>query len=111
MATHQKVRLFINPKFSHKRDIHRIGRYFKGTENKGVIFKPDSDKGLECYVDTYFAGGWDKENSGNHESVLSITGYGIMHDNYLVIWYSKLQTEIVISTTKVDYIALSQPNR
>ncbi len=32
---------------------------------KGLIFKPDLSKGLECYVDANFAGGW---SSGNHEN-------------------------------------------
>ena len=30
-----------------------------------MIFAPNGDKGLECYVDAYFVGGWDTANSGN----------------------------------------------
>ena len=36
------------------------------------------------------------------------TGYVIMYANYPIIWASRIQTEIALSTTEADYIALSQ---
>ena len=67
VATHQAVRFCINPKFCYERAIHIIGRYLKRTKDKGVIFKQYTNKGLECYADVDFAGGWDNANSGNPE--------------------------------------------
>ena len=60
MAVHQCARFSINPMLSHERAIKRIGRYLLGNKNRGIVFKPDSQKGLECYVDADFAGGWSK---------------------------------------------------
>ena len=57
MATHQPARFCIDPKLSHEQAIMRMGRYLLGTADKGIIYEPDPKKGLECYVDAYFAGG------------------------------------------------------
>ena len=111
MATHQAARFSIDPKLSHERAVHRIGRYLKGTNNKGFIFRPKKIKGLECYVDADFAGGWDKADASNPEAVMSRTGYVIKYANCPVLWCSKLQSEIALSTTKSEYIALSQSMR
>ena len=39
--------------------------YLLDTRDKEMIYRPDITRGLECYVDAYFAGGW---KDGNHES-------------------------------------------
>jgi hypothetical protein len=78
MAVHQAARFCINPKLSHERAVNRIGKYLLGTKGKGLLFKPDPKKGLECFVDADFAGGWNKADSSNAEAVLSRTGYVIM---------------------------------
>ena len=84
--------------------MHRIGRYLKATKDKGMVFTPNGDKGLECYVDADFAGGWDKADSRNPEAVLSRTGYVLMYAKCPVLFCSKLQTEIALSTTEDEYI-------
>ena len=110
-AVHQAARFCIDPRLSHERAIHRIGKYLKGTEDKGITFKPDPNKGLECFVDADFAGGWNKGDASNADAVLSRTGYVIMYAGCPVHWCSKLQTEIALSTTEAEYIALSQSLR
>ena len=57
------------------------------------------------------AGGWDKADSGHPEAVLSRTGYVLMYANCSVLFCSKLQTEIALSTTEAEYIVLSQATR
>ena len=59
MAVHQAARFCIDPKLSHERAIHRIDKYILGTRDKGIVIKLDKDKGLECYVDADFVGGWN----------------------------------------------------
>ena len=39
---------------------------------------------------------------------LSQTGFMVMYAGCPITWYSKLQTEIALSTTEAEYIALSQ---
>ena len=83
-------------------------QYLKGTHNKGYILCPSEEKWLDCYVDTDFAGMWDTADSDDPSSVKSRTGYVIAFTNCPVLWVSKLQTEIALSTMEAEYIALSQ---
>jgi hypothetical protein len=111
MATHQCARFNNDPKLSHERALYRIVRYLVGTQDKGLTFKPDDSKGLECYVDADFSGNWTAVDSDDPENVLSRTGYIIYFAGCPIHWVSKLQTEIALSTTESEYIALSQSMR
>jgi hypothetical protein len=111
MATHQCARFCSNPKLSHERAVKKIVRYLLDSRDKGIIFRPDLSKGLECYVDADFAGGWKDGDHDSPESVLSRTGYVIMFAGCPITWGSKLQTEIALSTTESEYIALSTSMR
>ena len=111
MATHQCARYNNDPKLSHERAIRRIGKYLLGTQNKGIIFSPNPEKGLECFVDADFSGNWTAVDSVDPENVLSRTGYIIFYAGCPIHWVSKLQTEIALSTTESEYVALSQSMR
>ena len=50
-------------------------------------------------------------DSTNVENVLSRTGFVIRYTGCPVIWSSKLQTEIALSTAEAEYIAMSQALR
>ena len=102
MAVHQCARFCIDPKVTHERAIMRIGKYLLSTKERGIKFTPNKDRGMECYVDADFAGSWDKADSGNPENVLSRTGYILYYYGCPVIWSSKLQTEIALSTTEAE---------
>jgi len=65
---------------------------------------------LDCYVDADFAGMWDTTDSDDPSSVKCRTGYVIVFAN-CPVWVSKLQTDIALSTTEAEYIALSQAMR
>ena len=62
-------------------------------------------------MDAAFDAGWQEADSNNLENVLSRTGYVIYYANCPLLWSSKLQTEIVLSTVESEYIALSQAMR
>ena len=111
MAVHQAARFCIDPKLSHERAIYRIGKYILGTKDKGIVIKPNKDKGLECYVDADFAGGWNAADADEACSVYSRTGYVITYAGCPIHWISKLQSEVALSTTESEYIALSQALR
>jgi hypothetical protein len=111
MAVHQCARFSTLPMRSHEQAVMRIGRYLLSTRDKGMVYKPDSSKGLEVYVDADFAGGWDPGDPGNAESVYSRTGFVIRYASCPIFWQSKLQTEIALSTAEAEYIALSQALR
>lgn len=108
-AVHTCARFQLDPKRSHENAVKRIGRYLLGTRDKGIVFKPDISKlgQLECFVDADFAGNYTKEQSQDPNSVRSRTGCVILYAGCPIIWFSKLQTEISLSTTEAEYIALS----
>ena len=73
--------------------------------------KPDTEKGIECYVDADFLEGWNQEEDRYPGSLLSRTVCVIMYANCPIIWASRLQTEIVLSKIEAKYIAISQAMR
>jgi len=58
IAVHQCARFSIQPMLSHEKAVKQMGSYLFGTQDRGIMYQPDTKKGLECYVDTDFAGGW-----------------------------------------------------
>ncbi len=111
MAVHQCVQYCSNPKALHELAVKRIIRYLLETKDKGLILKPTTELSLDMYVDADFAGRWHKEYAELCDSVLSRTGYVITFCGCPVTWSSKLQTEIALSTTESEYIALSTATR
>ena len=94
MAVHQTARFCNDPKLCHEKAIMRLGRYLLHTSDRGIVYQPDTSKGLECYVDADFAGGWSNADTDDAENVMSRTGYVIMYANCPIFWARKLQTEI-----------------
>ncbi len=107
MAVHQSARLSVNPMRSHKLVIKQIARYLCDNCEWGLVFKVDKTKGLKVYVDTDFSGGWSCADAENADNVLSRTGFVIWYPNCPLVWCSKLQTEIALSTAEAEYIAMS----
>jgi hypothetical protein len=75
---------------------------------KGLILKPSDCLTLDCYVDADFAGLYGVKGDQDPVCVKSRTGYCLTLANCPLIWVSKLHTEIALSTTEAEYIALSQ---
>jgi hypothetical protein len=110
-AVHQCARFSSEPKKSHATAVKYIGRYLASTRDKGISLKPNS-KGFECYVDASHAGDWKQSAAADDPSTArSRTGYVIQFAGYPVVWASKIQTEIALSVTEAEYIALSMAAR
>ena len=110
-AVNQVSRFCNNPKRSHERAVKRILRYLRGTRTNGIIIRPTFPQLLDCYVDADFCGLWKSDNTSDPISVRSRTGYVIMFCGTPLVWCSKLQSEIALSTVEAEYIALSQSMR
>jgi hypothetical protein len=110
-AVHQCTRFTTAPRRIHELAIQRIVRYLKATSSKGYILHPSSSHNLDCFVDADFAGTWSTATSKDPTSVKSRTSYVITFASCPVLWCSKMQTEIALSTTEAEYIALSQSAR
>jgi hypothetical protein len=110
-AVHQCARFAATPKLQHEKALKKILKYLVGALDEGLIISPDKALGLECYVDADFASGRCQETGTDPASVLSRTGYVIRLYGCPILWCSKLQTEIALSTTEAEYIALNQSMR
>ncbi|KAL7523914.1 hypothetical protein ACHAWF_000747 [Thalassiosira exigua] len=74
---------------------------------KGFVLDPSDDLTINCYPDADFAGLWGHEHPQDPHCTRSRTGYVITLAGCSTLWRSKLQTEIVLSTMEVEYVALS----
>ena len=111
-AVHQCARFSEDPKQSHGDAVEHLCKYLAETRNQGIIVDPKRDKSFEVYADADFAGNWNKATASDDVSAAkSRTGYIIMLASCPIIWASKLQTQIALSTTEAEYIALSQSLR
>jgi len=106
-AVHQCARYTFEPKFSHMAALKRIGRYLKGTVDKGLILDPSEELCLDCYPDADFAGLWGHEDPQDPHCARSRTGYVITLAGCPVLWKSSLQAEISLSAMESEYVALS----
>ena len=107
-AVHQSARFAANPKASHASAVRQIVRYLAGTSSKGLILRPN-EHSFVVWADADLCVNWDK-NTGVSDlmTAKSRSGYAITSAGYPVLWASKLQTEVVLSTTEAKYIFLSQ---
>jgi hypothetical protein len=108
MTMHQTAQFSNQPMLSHEKLMMRIGHYLLDTRKHSIIYKPDKTKGLKYYVNADFTGGWLQADADNAENVPSCTSYILMYANCPILWVSRLQMEIALSTAEAEYIALSQ---
>jgi hypothetical protein len=108
-TTHQIAKYSSDPRQSHGKAILYLVRYLKKMRNLGLKFKPDPKKGFECYCDANFSGNWNKAFAAvDLSTAKSRSGWIIFYARCSVSWASKLQSQVALSTTKAEYIAMSQ---
>jgi hypothetical protein len=59
-ATHQLAKYSSDPREPHGEAVLYLICYLKKTQDLGTHFKPNRDKGFECYCDADFSGNWNK---------------------------------------------------
>jgi len=91
--------------------LKRIARYLKGTREKGMWIRPTKDCQLDLFVDADFAGLWNIQEADDPVTLRSRTGFVATLGGNPILWGSKLQTEISLSTTEAEYIAASTAMR
>ena len=106
-AVSQCARFTHSPKRSHEKGIERIGQYLKGTIKEGLIMTPSENLDIDCYVDADFAGLWPYEDKLDPVCVKSRTGFVLCIADCPIIWLSKLQDTVALSTQEAEYYALS----
>jgi hypothetical protein len=111
-AAHQFSRFLANPRQSHANGIEYLCHYLMATKDKGLILCPDVSKSFEVHVDCDFAKNWVKEDAmDNPSTAKSRIGYVTSYGGCLIVWASKLQTEVVLSSMESEYVGLSESLR
>lgn len=106
-AVHQCARYLSAPKFEHGKAVNQIGRYLLKTKYKGIHVTPQSAS-LEYYADADYSGEWDPCAVKNQRDLArSRSGYIIKYAGVPIVWASRFQTKIAMSSTESEYIALS----
>ena len=90
----------------HEIALKCIGRYLLGTWQNGLLLYPTGDIFIDRFVDANYAGLWSYEHPNNADCVQSHSRHVFLIGGCLVVWSSKLQTEIALSTMQVEYVAL-----
>ena len=110
-SVHQCARFSSDPKESHAKAVKRIGRYLMETRDKGIILDP-KDHSFDCWVDASFVGDWNRVTADVDPSVAkSRSGYILAYGGCPLVWSSKVQREIALSTTEAEYNAMSESLR
>ena len=106
-SVHQFARFTHNTKLSHKIAVNSICRYLQGTKDNNLVFISSKKLVVDCYAGADFSGIWGHENLQDPICSGSRTGFVITFSNFLMLWVSKQQTEISLSTIHYEYVALS----
>ena len=111
-AVHQLARFSSDPKVSHGEAAIHLVKYLHGTRTQGLHFRPNPKHSLTAYVDADFSGNWDRLTAINDASTAkSRSGFIVLYAGCPLMWSSKLQTSIALSTTEAEYVALSNSLR
>ncbi len=96
------------PKHLHELALKRIGCYLKQTSDQGMIMSPSSNVcKIDAYPDADFVGMYGHEEHTDPACAKSCTGFIITFAECPVLWQSKLQTAMALSTMESEVIALS----
>ncbi|CAL8176597.1 unnamed protein product [Prunus armeniaca] len=85
------------PEVPHLAVAKRIFRYLKGTNNFGILYKKGAKLGLFGFTDSDYAGDPDDRRS--------TSGYAFIMGAGAVLWSSKKQQIVTLSTTEAEFIA------
>ena len=110
-AVHQCGRFSNNTKTSHKTTMKNICRYLPGTKYNSIVFNPSNKIEVDCYADADFEGLWRHKDPQDLMCARSTTGFVLTFANCPLLWVSKIQTDIALSTLHSGYVSLSHSVR
>ena len=109
---HHCDRFTHNFKHSHEKCILHIIKYLQGTrkygKHEGLIIYASKKMQINCYVDAEFYGLYVQNYHHYPVCVWSRTGYVITFYDWAIMWLSKFQNEVALSTIHSEYVDLSK---
>ena len=95
-----------------ERQILYLMHYLKKTHLLGLKFVPDQSQGFKCYCDAAFSGNWNRESAQVDPSTSkSRSCWVVFCTKCPIIWTSKLQSQVALSTREVEYFGMSMALR
>jgi hypothetical protein len=79
--------------------LHHVMGYLSNNPSFKLVYRRGNYNGLDGFADA---------NWGNSESRLSTTGLLARYNNSIVLWRSRMQTTIVLSTAEAEYFSASE---
>lgn len=102
-ATHQIAKYSADPCKEHGEAIVYLVKYLQRTCNLGLRFKPNPRNSFDCCCDADFWGKWNKALAPTNPSTAkSRSGRIIFYPSCQLIWASKLQLQVALSTTEAE---------
>ena len=89
-----------NPSKEHLQKALYIVQYLVGTKNLCIKYDGTSKAGFVAYSDIDWA--------GDHKTHRSTSGYAIFLGDGIVSWLSRRQCEIMLSSTKAEYVGMTE---
>jgi hypothetical protein len=86
------------------KELKRILKFVLDTKDYGLKIKPDEVKSDEWYLTVYSDSDW----GGDKETRHSVSGYTIFLNGVPILWKSKLQRTVALSSSEAEYYALSE---
>ena len=96
-------RYMANPSKEHWNVVKWIFRYLTGTRDFGILFDQRASTEVVGYVDSDYAGDLDSRKS--------MIGYLFRFAGGPICWKSTLQDVVALSTTKVEYMAMTEARK
>ena len=95
-----------NPNMSHWTAAKQVLRYLSGTQDYGLTYQADKPEP----GDNHFVG-YSDASYANNEDQTSVSGYVFLMNGAAISWGSKKQTDVALSSTESEYIALAEAAR
>jgi hypothetical protein len=86
------------------KEMQRLLKFVFDTQNYGLKIKPVIDNNDKWYIKLYTDSDW----AGDKENRRSVTGYIMFLCSVPIVWKSKLQKTVSLSSTEAEYYALSE---
>ncbi|XP_065368828.1 uncharacterized protein LOC135961258 [Calliphora vicina] len=92
-------RFGINPGRPHWEAVKRVMRYLKGTIDKGIVYKKQTEDEIKGFCDADWAGDVDDRKS--------TTGYVFVYQSGAISWSTRKQKTVALSSTEAEFMSLT----
>ena len=94
------ARYAIDPGISHWKAVRKILAYVAGTRDLGLTFRKGISSHLSAFADASYASKSDDRKS--------VSGGAVMYAGSCVMWFSRTQKVVTLSSTEAEYVGIGE---